>query len=377
MVDARTPYHRGCTLDRVIACRCGDDVYYDYLHNACIAPNKYIPQEYKYAVRKTLERLVSSNFQDTQCRTREVHESPYFEKLASKDQLVTGDIIMTISPYLANWDYITSVYGGQGSSDWAGGLAGRIEEDLRYDVELTTTVERRLRCSSLRKTLFECDLVECAPGAIMWPDPQPKPTFNNSLTCLPARLVTVRQWSELKADTICACLRVVAALNKLQIWRLQIRPSPKNNVRCHVDLYVPHKENETVLTSHDAFGEADFVKRYSRLSEARPSFYQQFQDELFQSENLCEVPGIETVLVCFFGHAEEESFPPEQCYFMPLARGEPVNTAISPRGNYEIEKQRQCLLSIDLYDVVIYRHKAFSDPFAISVPKYGTTFPKT
>ncbi|KAK3728452.1 hypothetical protein RRG08_017252 [Elysia crispata] len=329
--DALTPYHRACALDDIIACRCGNgETYKNHLHNACIGRNKSIPREVKYKLNKQLNQLYVPIPEDVQCGMRTVHESAYYENPAPRSRVVTGDVIMTISPFITNWDSVVAMGGGDSPGPRVDDQLMRdmlTNTDVDFTVELTTTLERRLRCSKLTNLLSECDLEECAEGALISQSRQSRDQFRNGLSCISPVWVTVAQPFSAQTAPLCTCLRVVSALTELNIWDITLKHS--ENSLCSIHLTHRLKDKEEVFTSADTPITSQFPN--SLLSPAKPSVHQRLQNELFQSENLCdEQLTQEPLLVCFLSPVEPgQSIQPRQCYLLTSVRGARENDAFS------------------------------------------------
>ncbi|GFS15364.1 eukaryotic translation initiation factor 3 subunit F [Elysia marginata] len=92
---------------------------------------------------------------------------------------------------------------------------------INYVVELTNTLETRLRCQRLQVTLSHCQLEECAEGAVIMYEPKAGRGFGGHSCVVPVQGSVVNTLTDQPA-TLCTCLRVISALRALKIWHVTI-----------------------------------------------------------------------------------------------------------------------------------------------------------
>ncbi|GFS15396.1 hypothetical protein ElyMa_001448200 [Elysia marginata] len=221
--DAISPFHRSCKFLEIISCFCSSgNVYKNHLHNVCMGPSRSISTEFKYKLWNEDLRAWGERTPIDKCYVRSRHESAWHKSLEIESRILPGDMTLTITPVLTNWDRFSASSGARepdGDNHDQNRLADLMQQkDLDFIVEFSHTIERRLRCLRVGSYLSECVLEECADGAIITSSQLGYHKFHGGLSCMRPALVTVKQPPTFKTADICTCFRLVAALAKLNLW---------------------------------------------------------------------------------------------------------------------------------------------------------------
>ncbi|GFS02975.1 hypothetical protein ElyMa_002877500 [Elysia marginata] len=327
--DALSPFHRPCKFLEIIACSCSSgNVYKNHLHNVCMGPNTSISTEFKYKLWNEDLRAWGERTPIDKCSVRSRHESAWYKSLEIESRIFTGDMTLTITPVLTNWDRFSASSGAReshGDNHDQNRLADLMQQkDPDFIVEFSHTIERRLRCPRVGSYLSECVLEECADGAIITSSQLGYHKFHDGLSCMRPALVTAVQPPTSKTAYICTCLRLVAALARLNLWEKIVQATV--NSTCTL-----------LLTSFEQEDRLSVPKTYPNTMTphspdldlepppARPRVSERLQEQLFQSETLChDKENQEDILVCFYINRSSAlgliGGYPKQCFTMAPVR---------------------------------------------------------
>ncbi|GFR89841.1 hypothetical protein ElyMa_000803300 [Elysia marginata] len=344
--DSLSPFHRSCKFLEIIACFCSNgNIYKNHLHNVCMGPNISISTEFKYKLWnedfKLLRQTIPIN---DKCSVVSIHESHYHTSLETESRVLPGDMTLTITPVLTNWDWFSVSSGARephGENHDQKRLADLMQrKDPDFIVEFSHTIERRLRCPRVRSYLSECVLEECADGAIITSSQLGYHKFHDGLSCMRPALVTAVQPPTSKTANICTCFRLVAALARLNLWETVVRDTTTSTC----SLLLTSFEEEDRLSVPRTYPNTRTPHSPDLDLEpppAQPRVSERLQEQLFQSETLChDKENQEDILVCFYINRSSAlgliGGNPKQCFTLASVR---------PRGNLQ---QNSAVLSLDL-----------------------------
>ncbi|GFS21864.1 hypothetical protein ElyMa_001603700 [Elysia marginata] len=285
--DVKTPFHRSCFETRLIICHCSRDSHFiDHLHNACIGANASVAHlRYKlWNYQVQTEDIVA---EDTPCAISSYgsYANPdigdtrisisillaghaqkakaYRQDIAIDNPTSFSNKTTTFSTSRLN-NHNFNVNNNEESSTgidtnsrdnllsnssfdrrspptvpqkWFQANSPVTREDLRVVVEFSWTVERRLLCRSLYDYVSQCQILDCAHGAILSQDPDRGGDFGGSRCLWPSHIIVKPQTADRPAP-LCWCMRVLAVLTELRIWSINMRSIDKH--QCFLNLTVRH-----------------------------------------------------------------------------------------------------------------------------------------
>ncbi|GFR81682.1 hypothetical protein ElyMa_004077100 [Elysia marginata] len=274
-------FHRTCST-QLISCPCKEGSYFiDHLHNACIGSNLSTV----YLRHKLWAYEVRAGYADASNAQCQVHTygndkiflhdtetqmsiSPllvadaYRAKLSGKTTFADdhNSFATTTAFSKFNFSNINLLNNGNSSSkntsksslsrqaaqdvSWERFEARHplTKDDLMFVVELDWTVERRVLCRSLAVYISQCEILDCAPGAILSHDPDRGGHFGGSRCLVPTHAVVKHQQRADRPAPLCWCNQVLAVLSKLGMWKIKMQVFEKN--QCVIELTVRPKEKE-------------------------------------------------------------------------------------------------------------------------------------
>ncbi|GFO12101.1 hypothetical protein PoB_003860600 [Plakobranchus ocellatus] len=298
--DARTPFHRSCSLLQLISCWCDNDfLYRDHLHNVCLGQD---PSVFKLSKQMLWNYQIQTFYnpsKESQCKLHISHESARFTSKAPRYMNQTADIQMTITPVFMQQRGNSDPIG----DEWNfGNDEDAISRNFDYVVELTSTIEKRFHCSRLKNFLSECVLEECARGALLATDSRSQWQIGGRLCILPV-LATVSQPGSSSVVPLCNCMRVVNALSDLHLWDAKLKVSEDKKCMIELKNLPPEIRPSSNAAEEDAEQEQKDKKPYSLMKLAKrqqPTLQHDIQTLLYQTASYC--PGHESRYpfhVCF------------------------------------------------------------------------------
>ncbi|GFN83586.1 vitronectin [Plakobranchus ocellatus] len=273
VIDATTNFHRMCRTTRAISCQCGDDhAIWDHIHDSCQgeanALNLYSRYEESW---KNVPHFMASKEPKSigKCVNSDVHvTSSTFnvrnEGITGEFDVLTMKIMITPTLSTIHRAGKSSISVGQTSSNEEEALRKANqpfeeieEESLEYEVELTETTEKRLRCERRQTYITDCVLEECVKGALLSLNPLVHKHFGGRSCVLPVLAEAV--------VPLCTCMRLMAALNELQVWKVTLNHHGLDN-GCSLQLKTLPEDRDDGIE-----GIYSFDARYDQLKTLRTS----------------------------------------------------------------------------------------------------------
>ncbi|GFN86403.1 hypothetical protein PoB_001290900 [Plakobranchus ocellatus] len=238
-------HRRNCKVNQVIDCHCSNGLtYIQDVHNICMGQkiSKLTRNRIWNGEIKSLDRLSI----DTQCRVTNLtgvglHAHRTDETLQQMRVKVTK-FLKTFNGFGKD----VSWKDGDFQKDFRSGLWNMTNQmNIYFIIEFEKTIEKRLRCATLNRRLFDCKLEECTHGAILSHMGNTFGLFGNRSCVIPV-LANVLVLDNSMDVPMCSCLRVMAALGALQIWTLRRRPGKKSGCSFSLSLHAQGEEVEAV-----------------------------------------------------------------------------------------------------------------------------------
>ena len=114
-------------------------------------------------------------------------------------------------------------------------------------IEISDSIERRLLCGSLQNYLHECQLLDCANGALLLQDPRKRLEFDGYSCRVPSKVV-VRYEDYLGEVPLCWCMQALAILSDVGFWDAKLSMSGAGV--CALDLILlPQSKLIDVITT--------------------------------------------------------------------------------------------------------------------------------
>ena len=261
--DAVTPFHRSCKTTQFVSCLCDkDQEFTDHIHNVCVGFNESVPLLSRHKLWNHQFNMIKKPSRVGQCMISDifsgvsVYTRPH-DGQASQGQTndVPGvEIQLSISPVPASYkafptksdsstttnittipiyrDTYTQRSKNNDDSDdlvnhyfdtlnWSAleilkqYHPGAEKQSWMFVLEISNTVERRLLCDSIQNFLSECNLLDCAEGAILWYNPRVFKEFGGYKCLVPAGVTVQASGGPVQ---LCWCMQILAVLSDVDIW---------------------------------------------------------------------------------------------------------------------------------------------------------------
>ncbi|GFN86392.1 hypothetical protein PoB_001289800 [Plakobranchus ocellatus] len=285
VTDVVTPLHRNCEMKEIMSCHCESDMLYkQHVHNVCMGQNGPILSLYTLYFYQT--QFVFSPRDDAQCSVWNVTDFGLYYPDNGGDQK-EGAIQIKVAAFFRELRSKDKAYS---ASDKARANVKHADEnsagiswdtisieDIYYVVELEDTKEKRLLCSTLDMPLTECKLEECVHGSIVSDAGNALGHFGNRSCVIPAVADVLVSGSN-RTVPLCSCLRVMAALSALRIWRIKWATGGISG--CYF-LTLPTKVDELKESSSSS------TLHFSLTEETRPSLSTRFQNLFKRNTTNC------------------------------------------------------------------------------------------
>ena len=217
---------RKCQRPKIVICKCniGDgpsQMIKDYRRDACVGERNPVSLFSRYEMLSHFYKsLPTPEIERGECFIRGTgpyYDIDYMYDTESKDLDPRTSITMTISRKFQS------------------------PESTKHDeyvVELTNTLEKKFRCPSRTSVLSNCQLEECATGAIQWtsPSPQPQWEFHKASCFLPGTARVRPAGDPVAVMPLCTCMRVLTAMSSLLIWDVKKQNYPQGRTDCLLSL---------------------------------------------------------------------------------------------------------------------------------------------
>ena len=219
--DAVTQYHRPCETFQMLICRCKVGQFLkDHVHNACLGRTYSKQSLYRFPLwDRQLQHVVYRPSGAETCKSREISPLGTRNDVRGDLKQLHTTMKMRILPVLirSRWPpyrpYQDEVEGDE--------VIDR-ESDIRVIVELTNSLERRFYCPSMRSRLEDCWLEKCADGGLLLAG-----NISHGLparrSCIVPAAAEVLHLDGSSGIGLCGCLRVLIALNKLGLWKINLK----------------------------------------------------------------------------------------------------------------------------------------------------------
>ncbi|GFN99439.1 hypothetical protein PoB_002594500 [Plakobranchus ocellatus] len=224
--DIKTFFHRSCRKPKVVGCRCENNQgIWNNLYDSCRGQSNSLGLFNRHSeVAKMLPPYITNTLPTNigECIFRKVdidQENQY----SNDDVVEISSIKMALTPI-----FDSVIHESQSAMTDTDNERKRVEryskevtivsdkserQSLEYLVELTNTIEKRLRCPRFNSFLSDCVLEDCAKGALLSFTPLPDKQFGGRSCILP-----ILAKSQMP---VCTCLRLMSALNNLHVWGLK------------------------------------------------------------------------------------------------------------------------------------------------------------
>ncbi|GFR91627.1 hypothetical protein ElyMa_004333200 [Elysia marginata] len=358
LVDSvRTSLHRNCASLNAITCKCslGDGKtksFFDYPQNSCAGERNRWPllsRDEKLRARFKLYRMESfviKTYEGEKCQSQNVEKVDFESEPLLKALDFKKSLKIIISPTsLSSTVSTVSAEKNKAYESADKTFATPIptiledeslnEQSFEFVVELTKTLERRLRCPSLNSYLSNCRLEECVPGALVLTD---GPSYDNrqlnNARCFLPTAASLHAFAQGLAIPLCTCMRFLAALSDLNIWKISVDHAKKD--QCFFRLQVfqenPDDAEEVIF---------DGKPKMYTFTDTAENTRQRLQNLLYTSKAYCLQDNVYRLRICFFTHVDGENPASSNCSMsmelFPLSNGPEVVTVVN---RYPLERNQ-------------------------------------
>ncbi|KAK3771739.1 hypothetical protein RRG08_035792 [Elysia crispata] len=175
------------------------------------------------------------------------------------------------------------------------------EEDfvINYVVELTNTLEKRLRCQHLQVDLRDCVLEECIDGAVLLSGSTSDWSFSQQSCVEPVQAIVVHGETR-QPVPVCTCIQALLAVKSLKLWDATI----SDREACVLRLNTLRREYQKV---NNFYTLEDIEERAASLLVSPDlslpisrDLKEKLEHHMFQSSSACLLDtGFTEILLCF------------------------------------------------------------------------------
>ncbi|GFO36026.1 hypothetical protein PoB_006253100 [Plakobranchus ocellatus] len=297
VTDVHTPFHRVCSPTDIVFCRCAENLIIgDSLVDTCQGHNNVMPLFERFR-RSKYPLKPSNHFTTKVCEIRAISPGSYIKPVKKREAMK-----MRVTPILVleSVDNITGDVKTHNMVHEADELVTR--KPIEYILEITNAVEYRLRCPRLTSSISDCQLLDCAPGAVKLNVQGPHSQARGGSCIRPVMAVAARPGVS-PALPACSCMRIMSALSSVGRWA--VRPQGV----CSFDNAFFHQGKKQAQDVEENF----YNMTTSQLSvdsskvTAQPFLDNQLQEALYETENVCLEEKIDQIQICFIGEKREDS----------------------------------------------------------------------
>ncbi|GFO29025.1 hypothetical protein PoB_005553000 [Plakobranchus ocellatus] len=286
------PLSRVCPRHQFISCRCsGGEIFKDHVHNACVGRGPSTTALKLHPVWNSQAKFMFAGVHLDPCYTYTIDEFGRWKHDEQGHDLKETHIIMKVTPFFRETETSSKkediLSTGQDEMEERNVPEEESEQnleskDLEYRVEISNTLEKQLRCVSLKNHLSDCHLEECVDGAIL-ADHTSSPAHFGGRSCVVPVLASVHQSAEHFHVPKCTCGRIVAAFSKLQVWTTR---KALSGSQCLIIISAIHKETQFT---------------YWLVNLVTNSVKERLQNAVSGSEKICaNDTNMETIELCFY-----------------------------------------------------------------------------
>ncbi|GFO05750.1 hypothetical protein PoB_003225500 [Plakobranchus ocellatus] len=295
VTDVYTPFHRVCRPTDIVFCRCAENLIIgDSLVDTCQGHNNVMPLFERF--RRSKYPLKSSNdFTTKVCEIKTMRTGSSIKPVKKRKaiQMRLIPILLVESVDNITEDAKTHMI------DETDELVTR--KPIEYILEITNAVEYRLLCPRLTSFMSDCELLDCAPGAVKL-NVQAHHSHVRGGSCIRPVMAVAARPGVSPALPACSCMRIMSALSSVGRWAM--RPQ----VVCSFDNALFHQGKEQAQDMEENV----YNMTISQLSVdsskvAQPFLDNQLQEALYETENVCLEEKLDQIQICFIGEKREDS----------------------------------------------------------------------
>ncbi|GFO07256.1 hypothetical protein PoB_003376100 [Plakobranchus ocellatus] len=205
--DVHTPFHRVCQPNDIVFCPCAENLIIgDRLRDTCQGHNNVMPLFERFR-RSSYFRGYLNFFNGKVCEMMALRPGSYVKPVKKREAMK-----IRLTPVLVS----DSV-----DMDMVGEIDKLVTRNPReYILEMTHATEYRLRCPRLTSSISDCELLECAQGAVKL-NVQAHHSQARGGKCIRPVMAVATRPGVLTALPACSCMRIISALSSVGRWTMR------------------------------------------------------------------------------------------------------------------------------------------------------------
>ncbi|GFO19994.1 hypothetical protein PoB_004649900 [Plakobranchus ocellatus] len=296
VTDVQTPFHRVCSPTETVVCRCAENlVINDPVVDTCQGHSNVMPLFERF--RRSRFPPNYSIYSGKVCHITSISLGRYIKPVRKREGMKMRLTPILVSESVGNISEDVKTHNRVGETDE---LVTR--KPVEYILEMTKAVEYRLRCPRLTSFMSDCELLDCAPGAVKL-NVQAHHSQVRGGSCIRPVIAVAARPGVSPALSTCSCMRVMSALSSVGRWIL------KPQEVCSFDNAMFHQGKEQAQDVEENFHNMTLSQLNvdSAKISPQPFLEDQLQKALYETENVCFEEKIDRIQICFIGEKREDS----------------------------------------------------------------------